>query len=643
MWTVLTLISSIVAIFLLSVIIPRLIRPQLQQPVEGADSAGEHDEKAIKELNEVVAKLIHYYQKFETPPPIVEEPYTPLELLNAKSASSIYSPLKHDEIRLIQLRPGNYGEPLMCSTFNVLRQSAPPYTALSYVSMLITQNLQSCLHQLRDRERPVTLWIDALCVNQTDMTERSQQVAIMRDIYSDAAKTMICLDPSSDEAVALVLRLFSLLHSNPRLVDRLSLSAWLHRAITHVGGLSYWQRVWVTQEVMHSRDVTLVHRSHKMPYPAFTAVWTRLAAHLKSLAPGAETQRDTLRLAELTSFMTTFGPSVLPSPRSSALAGSQYIPLATWVKTIQHKKATNPRDIVFGHYGCFPPEVRKRVQIDYAAPPALVWARMAQLVVEETKSLDVILPEHCYARTMPGLPSWTPQWCADPTTPLSAASGFKYTGHSYVAGGKWQEGACEFREGGRVLRVEGIELGRAEVVASPGFKPAKVADRSDMFAWLRDIRGEEVDEYFSRLCRAFGIRESLDDDPIAAGFVQAFAAGAETDGWNVEEGLAGRGNLIPDKCQAMVAMLNHFGRAMCCYRISGSPVVSHVRHCLGPDQIAQGDKICVLFGCSVPVILGEEKGYCTFLGDAYLPGCMMGGAVDGMNPGEGLRATFLIQ
>jgi len=151
-------------------------------------------------------------------------------------------------------------------------------------------------------------------------------LSIMRDIYSGAAKTIICLDPTSNEAVTYVLSLFSLLHSNPDLLLRLSLSAWLYRAITTVGGLSYWQRVWVTQEVMYSRDITLVHQSHSMPYTTFTTVWARLAAHLKSLAPDAENQ-DTLRLVELSSFMTTFGPSVLPSP-SSALAES-YIPLDT--------------------------------------------------------------------------------------------------------------------------------------------------------------------------------------------------------------------------------------------------------------------------------------------------------------------------
>ncbi|KAK0648447.1 heterokaryon incompatibility protein-domain-containing protein [Cercophora newfieldiana] len=658
MWTILSLISGILAIFLLSVVVP-LVRQPIQQLVGQDDHVQEHDdsryEQATEEFGKIVDKIVRYYQKFKTSPTSVEEPYTPLEQLNASSASLIYWSLNPDEIRLIQLQPGYPGEPLICSAFNVRRSSAPSYTALSYVwgsqanpgwlhlnnePMFITQNLRSCLHQLRSRDEPVTLWIDALAINQTDTQERNQQVSIMRDIYSGAAKTIVCLDPSNNEVVTLILDLFSLFHSNPNLVSRLSLSAWLYRAITTVGGLSYWQRVWVTQEVMYSRDVTLVHQSHSMPYTAFTTVWTRLAAHLKSLAPDAETQQDTLRLVELSSFMTTFGPSVLPSP-SSALAES-YIPLDTWIKTIQHKKATNPCDIVFGHYGCFPPEVRRKIEIDYSAPPALVWAGMAQLVAEQTRSLDVILPEHCYARTMPDLPSWTPQWCADPKTPLSAGSGFKYARRPYAAGGKWREGGCEFIEGGRVLSVEGLEVGRVDVVASPGFKPTKVADRSEMFAWLRDIQGEEVDAYFSRLCRVFGLQAESLGNPRVASFVDAFAAGDETDEWNVEEGFAGRGNLIPDRRRAMTIMVHHFGRAMCSYQVSGLSGESHVGYCLGSDQIIPGDRVCVLFGCSVPVVLREEGQYFALLGDVYVPGWMMGEAVQRFDTGDGRKATFLI-
>ena len=35
----------------------------------------------------------------------------------------------------------------------------------------------------------MTFWIDAICINQADLDERSQQVAIMRDIYASAEQS----------------------------------------------------------------------------------------------------------------------------------------------------------------------------------------------------------------------------------------------------------------------------------------------------------------------------------------------------------------------------------------------------------------------------------------------------------------------
>lgn len=54
----------------------------------------------------------------------------------------------------------------------------------------ITTNLALALRQFRahataERE-PLVMWTDALCINQTDPEERSEQVGIMRDIYKAA-------------------------------------------------------------------------------------------------------------------------------------------------------------------------------------------------------------------------------------------------------------------------------------------------------------------------------------------------------------------------------------------------------------------------------------------------------------------------
>jgi hypothetical protein len=55
-----------------------------------------------------------------------------------------------------------------------------------FTTLGITQNLALALRHLRDSQRPRILWIDAICINQNDLPERSAEVRRMGDIYSTA-------------------------------------------------------------------------------------------------------------------------------------------------------------------------------------------------------------------------------------------------------------------------------------------------------------------------------------------------------------------------------------------------------------------------------------------------------------------------
>lgn len=59
--------------------------------------------------------------------------------------------------------------------------------------MQVTPNLSAALDRLRLDTETRMLWVDALCINQVDNTERSQQVAQMGKIYSDARETIAWL------------------------------------------------------------------------------------------------------------------------------------------------------------------------------------------------------------------------------------------------------------------------------------------------------------------------------------------------------------------------------------------------------------------------------------------------------------------
>jgi hypothetical protein len=74
----------------------------------------------------------------------------------------------------------------------------------SFCTLSVTQNLAEALRYLRLEDKPRLLWIDAICVNQQDMHERSSQVELMADIYSLAKKVVVWLGPEShDSSIAL--------------------------------------------------------------------------------------------------------------------------------------------------------------------------------------------------------------------------------------------------------------------------------------------------------------------------------------------------------------------------------------------------------------------------------------------------------
>lgn len=120
-----------------------------------------------------------------------------------------YSLLRDAHIRLIHLNVGARNDGLSIQIQeNVYLETAPVYEALSYTwgesrkersiscgseNIAITANLASALVQLRNTDQSRTLWIDQICINQIDVHERNQQVALMHKIYSKAENVVIWL------------------------------------------------------------------------------------------------------------------------------------------------------------------------------------------------------------------------------------------------------------------------------------------------------------------------------------------------------------------------------------------------------------------------------------------------------------------
>ena len=106
------------------------------------------------------------------------------------------------------LAPGVITDPLHCSVTTINLEDTPPFEALSYVwgertalspilcdgrPLSITLNLELALRQLRYPTRPRILWVDAICIDQDNIEERSRQVQYMRLVYKHATRVVVWL------------------------------------------------------------------------------------------------------------------------------------------------------------------------------------------------------------------------------------------------------------------------------------------------------------------------------------------------------------------------------------------------------------------------------------------------------------------
>lgn len=123
-------------------------------------------------------------------------------------------PLGGNKIRLIRICPGSWSDPISCDLLYTDLDDINSYHTLSYVwgsrritrpilvndqTYEVTVNLESALRHLRHQLREETLvWIDALCINQSDDDERTHQVGLMGSIYRNCRSVLVYIGDGVD-------------------------------------------------------------------------------------------------------------------------------------------------------------------------------------------------------------------------------------------------------------------------------------------------------------------------------------------------------------------------------------------------------------------------------------------------------------
>ena len=141
----------------------------------------------------------------------------------------------------------------------------------------VSRNTRVC--QIRTQAYPTLFWIDALCIDQANNTEKGHQVNMMGDIYREAAEVIVWLGPlpttnmQTLEATDRELRriceeeMLSLDDRSQGIYKALYQRRYPAEFAVSCGLLTaaYWDRVWTLQEITLNDNVSVLVGDEALP------------------------------------------------------------------------------------------------------------------------------------------------------------------------------------------------------------------------------------------------------------------------------------------------------------------------------------------------------------------------------------------
>lgn len=394
----------------------------------------------------------------------------PCLLLNAAPPDMHYShQLQDRNIRLIKLELDTYRAPIKCRLFEASLDNLPEYEALSYVwgdsskteqitcdgqIHHVTTNAARALRRIRlgisppksddegvdgdiqhgspkanpslvtaletgvKRYRPGFLWIDAICIDQANGSERNHQVQLMREIYSKAQRVIVWLGDTkaSGKTMSALTVMTNLLSSGFTLEDARSqdygsittseiqsvmgrLEMWL--AISAAFSSEWYTRVWCVQEFLLASSSLFLYRNAELNSEDLA----KLSSWASDLIRTGILEQEQPELEDY----ARFAESVLAARSRFANAiANAFDPVAVlFLNKLHALVAKDPRDMFYGLTGLFETVV---AEIDYSKPLCDVYRdSVVQTIADGLRVLSMVNhgPRHKHSSEWP---SWVPDW-----------------------------------------------------------------------------------------------------------------------------------------------------------------------------------------------------------------------------------------
>ncbi|KAF4490826.1 Heterokaryon incompatibility protein 6, OR allele [Colletotrichum fructicola Nara gc5] len=364
---------------------------------------------------------------------------------------SLYEALDPEDkqIRLIRVDSGLETAQITVTLEIASLKDEPSFAALSYVwgdptiteeisvnghTSRVTNNLAAALRHIFKQQEVITnaqqqqlgrtvqpisrLWADALCINQNDIEERNQQVAMMGELYFSASVVLSWLSsvdgdlPFTFQTLDSIFREveiensgeFEAVVSRPQWVGKYAVFArprmddWV-RGFKNLAELPYWRRVWIFQEVVLSKNLFYLFPSGAI-HRKILEKSVRYLLRLAEASPTLDNKGFEVALAMLRMYTPDFSwllskASAASSSGLTRVNNNVAARIETSASGFIHD-ATNPRDHVYGMLGVAALDIYP----DYKKSLVGVLEDYVRAVILEREAQ----PEECYLAFLSRVP-----------------------------------------------------------------------------------------------------------------------------------------------------------------------------------------------------------------------------------------------
>lgn len=487
----------------------------------------------------------------------------------------------------------------------------------------VTRDFEEALRYLRYEDRPRIFWIDAICVNQQDLDERSEQVKRMAGIYSNAKRVVVWLGPESDDsdtAMNLLEALDGKIEvgfDNRKIKSRAGEeshwgdineflpykeSEWW--AVNKLLARSWFERLWIWQEIALANKESIVMCGRRF------LLWEQFRAAIIGTLVRRRTPIDPAQrlYARLNLVKDLFGEN-------------KNLGILVILDFTKYTKCSDPRDRIFAVLSMLNKKTRRDLNIepDYNSRPSELYRDVTLRYLEK---YDMKILSLCDGHQVhDDLPSWVPDWSkpklAAPLIPMfvSADTAPKF---NVVNQNMLQLSGMQVATISNVNPFHFEEISKLELTVIELRRIAATCDLNSQY-----VTGAPMLRAFCRSVLSGRVSDTFPDDdwlPTCDTGVEALRACLEP---------ASHNDINYNSME--ITVLNIFGDA-CANRGFFTTHEGYIGLC--PAMAEPGDLVAVLLGNddSAMILRPRETGHFEVIGDAYCEGIMAGEALLGPFP-----------